>query len=103
MSDDSKMRKAFEVWYQDKRGCNPEPYLDAERQWGAYQAAYQRFTAEPSPEVVERVARALYANNPATSNSKPMTWGDCFDVFPERIEECLTDAKIVIKAFQEGV
>lgn len=59
-------------------------------------------TALPTETEIEAVAKELYANNPAATNSKPMTWDDCFDVFPERIEECLSDAKAAISAFLKG-
>ena len=47
-------------------------------------------------DVVERVARAIYKNNPATHNGQPMSWEECAHAFPERLTECTEDAEAAI-------
>lgn len=56
----------------------------------------------PTDAEVERVARAIYGNNPATSNGKAMSWEDCTEIFPGRISECWDDARTAIAALREG-
>lgn len=51
---------------------------------------------QPASSLVEAAAKAIYRNNPATSNGIAMSWEDCAEAFPERIAECTEDAEAAI-------